>query len=49
VVEASRVALTAVREYVADNPDAFELIELVTYSAGDERVYQQAYESLIGG
>lgn len=49
VVDASRVALTAVRDYVADNPGAFEVIELVTYSAGDERVYQQAYESLIGG
>jgi O-acetyl-ADP-ribose deacetylase (regulator of RNase III) len=47
IAEASRIALTAIREYVAANPDAFDLIELVTFSSSDERVYQRAYAEWI--
>jgi len=47
IEEASRIALTAIRDYLAANPDAFDLIELVTFSASDERMYKQAYERII--
>jgi O-acetyl-ADP-ribose deacetylase (regulator of RNase III) len=46
IVEASRIALGAIRDYVAANPDAFDLIELVTFSPSDERIYQRAYNEL---
>jgi O-acetyl-ADP-ribose deacetylase (regulator of RNase III) len=41
--EASRIALTAIGDYVNANPTAFDLIELVTFSQRDEQVYQRAY------
>jgi O-acetyl-ADP-ribose deacetylase (regulator of RNase III) len=42
IEEASRIALTAIRDYMATNPAAFDLIEVVTFSERDERVYQRA-------
>ncbi|HEX3572894.1 MAG TPA: O-acetyl-ADP-ribose deacetylase [Acidobacteriaceae bacterium] len=46
IAEASRIALTAIREYVSANPSAFDLIELVTFSASDEPIYQQVYSEV---
>lgn len=46
VEEASRTALAAIRDYTAANPDAFDLIELVTFSERDERVYQRAHSEI---
>jgi O-acetyl-ADP-ribose deacetylase (regulator of RNase III) len=46
IAEASRIALGTIRDYVAANPDAFDLIELVTFSERDEREYRQAYRSV---
>ena len=46
ITEASRIAPTAIRDYVAANPSAFDLIELVTFSDRDERVYQRAYNEV---
>jgi O-acetyl-ADP-ribose deacetylase len=47
VEEASRIALLSIREYVVANPSAFDLIELVTFSERDERVYQRVRSELI--
>jgi O-acetyl-ADP-ribose deacetylase (regulator of RNase III) len=44
--EASRIALAAIRDYVQANPSVFDLIEVVTFSASDERIYQRAYNEL---
>jgi O-acetyl-ADP-ribose deacetylase len=49
VEEASRIALTSIREYVAANPTAFDLIELVTFSERDERVYQRVRSEIGAG
>lgn len=46
VHEASRIALSAIRDYVAAHPDAFELIEVVTFSSADERAYERAYSEI---
>ena len=46
IAEASRIALTAIRDSITANPEAFDLIEVVTFSASDERVYQQTYSEL---
>lgn len=46
VAEASRIALTAIRDCIAANPTAFDLVEIVTFSASDERVYGQAYREV---
>jgi O-acetyl-ADP-ribose deacetylase (regulator of RNase III) len=47
VEEASRIALHAIRDYVAANPTAFDLIELVTFSEGDERIYQRVCSQIL--
>jgi O-acetyl-ADP-ribose deacetylase (regulator of RNase III) len=46
IAEASRIALGTIRDYVAANPDTFDVIELVTFSPSDERIYQHAYNEL---
>ena len=45
--EASRVALGAIRGYLAADSNAFELIELVTFSATDESIYRRAYDEIV--
>ncbi|MGC2618009.1 MAG: O-acetyl-ADP-ribose deacetylase [Acidobacteriaceae bacterium] len=47
VEEAGRVALGAVRTF-AEKPEAPDLVEMVTFSAGDFRAYQRAYEEIFG-
>ena len=47
IQEASRIALTAIHGYIAADPNAFDLIELVTFSVSDERAYKQAYEKIV--
>ena len=42
--DASRIALRAIRDYVAANPDSFDLIELVTFSESDHKTYTRAYQ-----
>ena len=46
IAEASRIALTTIRDFVDANPDAFDPIEVVTFSTSDERVYQQTYSEV---
>lgn len=46
IVEASRVALTAIRDYIAGNPTAFDLIELVTFSESDHNIYREVYAGM---
>src|ERR1019366_1229827 len=43
VEEASRVALTAIREFVDAHPDALELVEVTTFSARDLKTYERAH------
>ncbi len=42
--EASSIALNTIREFIREHPDALEVIEIVTFSERDHRLYQQAYE-----
>jgi O-acetyl-ADP-ribose deacetylase (regulator of RNase III) len=46
VVEASRIALTAIRDFVDTNSDCLDLIEIATFSTADYRIYQRAYREL---
>ena len=48
IESASRIALTAVREFVETNPDTLELIEMVAFSPRDHRTYQQARAEVFG-
>lgn len=48
VEDASRVALATIREYIDADPGSFHLIELVTFSAADERTYAQAHREIMG-
>jgi hypothetical protein len=45
----SRVALTAIRDFVRPNPTALDLIELTTFSARDHQTYQRAYREIFSG
>ena len=47
VEEGSRIALSAIRDYIAGHPDSFELVEVVTFSAGDERTYKRACSEIV--
>ena len=47
IEEASRVALTAIRDFVAANPDALDLIEITTFSARDYKTYLRAYGEIV--
>ena len=47
IEEASRIALTAIRDFVAANPGALERIEITTFSARDYQTYQRAYREVI--
>jgi len=48
VERASQVALRAIRDFIMENPDRLELIELSTFSKRDYRAYQRAYKLFIG-
>ena len=48
LTEASRIAVRIIREFVREHPDALEVIEIVTFSERDHRLYQQAYEEIMG-
>ena len=43
IEEASRIALNTMKEFIRERPDALELIEIVTFSEGDQRAYERAY------
>jgi O-acetyl-ADP-ribose deacetylase (regulator of RNase III) len=47
VEEASRIALHAIRDYVAANPTALDLVELVTFSERDEHIYQRVHSEIM--
>jgi len=46
--EASRIALSAMRDFACSSPEAYELIEMVTFSERDERTYRSAYAEVFG-
>lgn len=46
ILDASRIALSAIRDFVAANHGSFELIEIATFSHGDYRIYQRAYSEI---
>jgi O-acetyl-ADP-ribose deacetylase (regulator of RNase III) len=43
LTEACRIALTSIREFISQHPDAFDLIELVTFSGHGHQTYQRMY------
>ncbi len=47
IEQASRVALTAIRDFVNANPDSLDLIEIATFSTRDYQKYQQAYREVV--
>jgi O-acetyl-ADP-ribose deacetylase (regulator of RNase III) len=42
--EASRVALKTIREFIGEHPDALDMVEIVTFSERDHRLYQETYD-----
>jgi O-acetyl-ADP-ribose deacetylase (regulator of RNase III) len=48
LAEASRIALKTIQEFTRKHPDTLEVIEIVTFSDRDQRVYQQVYEEVFG-
>jgi O-acetyl-ADP-ribose deacetylase len=42
------IALTAIRDFLTQNPTSLELVEVATFSSGDQRKYQRAYDSIFG-
>jgi O-acetyl-ADP-ribose deacetylase (regulator of RNase III) len=46
VLDASRIALTAIRDFVDTNPGCLDLVEIATFSEGDYRIYRRAYSKL---
>lgn len=48
IEHASRIALAAIRDFVAASPDALELIEITTFSARDLREYERAFGEIFG-
>jgi len=47
-MEASRIALKTIREFISQHPNAFEVIEIVAFSERDQRIYQQMYAEAVG-
>jgi O-acetyl-ADP-ribose deacetylase len=43
VENASHIALETVRDFIAQNPNRLELIEIVAFSERDHRMYRRAY------
>jgi O-acetyl-ADP-ribose deacetylase (regulator of RNase III) len=46
VVSASRVALTAIRDFVNANPGRLDLVEIATFSTRDHKTYLRAYREI---
>jgi O-acetyl-ADP-ribose deacetylase (regulator of RNase III) len=46
IESASRIALTAICDFVKANAGKVDLIEIATFSNPDYRIYQQAYETV---
>jgi O-acetyl-ADP-ribose deacetylase (regulator of RNase III) len=46
IESASRVALTAIRDFVNANPGSLEVVEIATFSVRDHRMYQRAYRDI---
>jgi O-acetyl-ADP-ribose deacetylase (regulator of RNase III) len=44
--EASRIALTAIRDFVAAHPSAFDRIEIAAFSPRDLQAWQRAYSEI---
>jgi O-acetyl-ADP-ribose deacetylase (regulator of RNase III) len=42
--EASGIALKTICEFIREHPKALKVVEIVTFSERDHRLYQQAYE-----
>jgi O-acetyl-ADP-ribose deacetylase (regulator of RNase III) len=50
IEEASRIALRTMQEFVREQPDAITVIEIVTFSERDQRIYERAYrEAFLSG
>jgi O-acetyl-ADP-ribose deacetylase (regulator of RNase III) len=49
ILAASRIALTSIRDFVAQSPASLDLVEIATFSASDQRIYEQAYQEIFGG
>jgi len=48
IEEASLVALTAVRDFLDQNPGLLDLVEITTFSDRDYRAYQRAFGKIFG-
>jgi O-acetyl-ADP-ribose deacetylase (regulator of RNase III) len=48
IEDASIVALTAIHDFVAQNPGLLDLVEITTFSHQDYRIYQRAYGKIFG-
>jgi len=48
IEQASRIALSAIRDFVAAHPGAVELVEVTTFSARDLREYERAFGEIFG-
>jgi O-acetyl-ADP-ribose deacetylase len=46
ILEASRIALTAIQDFLETNANTLDLIEIVTFSSADYRIYQRAYHKV---
>jgi len=48
IEDASQVALTAIRDFIEQNPGLLDLVEIATFSVHDHRTYQRAYGKIFG-
>ncbi len=46
--EASRIALKTIQEFIREHPDRLDVVEIVTFSDRDQRLYQQAHQEVFG-
>lgn len=46
IEEASQIALQTIHDFIRDHPDALQLVEIVTFSERDQRIYEQSYRRL---
>jgi O-acetyl-ADP-ribose deacetylase len=49
IQEASRIALTAIRDYLEAHPGSLDLVEIATFSKSDYRLYSRAYQEIFAG
>jgi O-acetyl-ADP-ribose deacetylase len=49
IEQASRIALDAIRQFLAEHPDVIDLIEIVTFSARDYNTYQRLHAKDLAG